>query len=144
MKKFLATFTKWFMLGAIILVFLILPDFVPQSPDSAWIIRAFFTFFLCNAFFGLAEAFNNRLAIEKKVEEQQKVDKETLIVSYVLGHLFFIVSTIGLCFYGLYAFYPTIGYWKYLFGIFHGTLISSMHYNVIKIQLRQLRKGMNN
>ncbi len=87
------------------------------------------------------KTFNNPLAIEEDIQNHQKVDKETLILSNILGHLFYVVSTISLCVYGLYSFYPMVGWWKYSFGVFYGILIGIMHYKVNKLQRRELNKS---
>jgi hypothetical protein len=141
MKRLLFNTIRWGVPSAIAFVFLILPDLVKYDmAHPSWIVRIFFVVYLSNSFFGAADVFYNPSAIKSGVDKYRNSDKDTLIFSYLLGHLLYTISTICLFYYGLDSFYPFAGWWKYLSSVIYGTLIITIHYSACKMQTRQIRE----
>ena len=141
MKHLVVLVIRWGMPGAIALIFLVLPDLVQSdAAPPGWIVRVFYVVFLSNSFFGTANAFNNSLTVKGDVDKYRHVDKDTLIISYILGHSLYSIGATCFLFNGLATLYPSIGWWKYSFAVFYGILISIMHYIVCKMQIHYVKE----
>lgn len=143
MKNFLVITIKWGMPGFIALIFLILPGLVQNDTAHpvSWVVRIFLVVFLSTSFFGAAKVFNDPSTVKEGVDKYRNSDKDLLILSYVFGHLLYVISAIGLFYYGLAILYPLIGWWKYSFAVLYGILISAIHYNIYIMQVYQIREN---
>ena len=93
-----------------------------------------------NAYHHESEHFNNSLTIKGNVDKYRHVDKDTLIISYILGHLLYSIGATCFLFNGLATLYPSTGWWKYSFAVFYGILISIMYYIVCKMQIHYVKE----